>query len=114
MSNTSIENVKKEIQNKGAKWSTVDENLSKSLESSNIKNRLGLTVNKQELENLSKAKQKTDIKSLASEYNISSSQLTAPLTKLDWRNFNGQNTVTSIKNQLGCGSCVAFGVHCYS
>ncbi len=28
---------------------------------------------------------------------------------LDWRNYEGANYITPIRNQAGCGSCVAFG-----
>lgn len=31
-------------------------------------------------------------------------------TKVDWRSRNGGNYVTAIRDQAGCGSCVAFGV----
>jgi C1A family cysteine protease len=30
-------------------------------------------------------------------------------TAIDWRNFNGGNYITDIKNQGNCGSCVSFG-----
>jgi hypothetical protein len=34
---------------------------------------------------------------------------TIPSMELDWRNYNNQNYITPVKNQGGCGSCVAFG-----
>lgn len=30
-------------------------------------------------------------------------------TSIDWRNINGEDWTTGIRNQAGCGSCVAFG-----
>jgi hypothetical protein len=33
----------------------------------------------------------------------------ATLTQWDWRDYNGHNWVTAIRDQAGCGSCVVFG-----
>jgi C1A family cysteine protease len=31
-----------------------------------------------------------------------------PPSSIDWRNYSGKNFVTGVRNQLNCGSCVAF------
>lgn len=41
-------------------------------------------------------------------FDTESSPDAAPVS-IDWRNYNGQNYITPIKDQSTCGSCVAFG-----
>jgi C1A family cysteine protease len=111
MSSVSLEDVKREIRNKGAKWSTVERSLAAGLKSvPEISHKLGMTIPEEELTRLRGAKQKIDFGRLSSKFAGTKQKLAGPVSAVDWRNFNGKNAVTSIKDQKDCGSCVAFGV----
>jgi C1A family cysteine protease len=109
MSSVSIEEVQREIRNKNAKWQAV-KSISRELGSRNLRNSLGLRIKEEELQRLRSVRPRVDVDSLISQFGKSSQRLAGPVTSVDWRSYNEQNAVTSIKDQQGCGSCVAFGV----
>ncbi len=101
MKNQTLKIIQEEIQNEGFNWSAGETSISQ-LSEKEQEALLGLHITEEELEALEQL--------IASANKLQNIQ--APLSvpsSVDWRNNNGDWT-TSIRDQKGCGSCVAFGV----
>ena len=111
----SLDFLKAAVKDKGAEWQPAITSVSE-LSSEEQKDRLGLLPTNVELQLVTKFgldKPVTGGKSRRGSprrSNNSSNPGSAGLpSKWDWRNVNGVNWTTPIRDQNGCGSCVAFG-----
>jgi len=107
----SLENISAKIKETGAKWLAAKTSVSE-LSVEEQRNRLGLIPTSLELQMITKLGLDKPIG--ASRKSSQKSEKTNPgsvglPTSIDWKNVNGVNWTTPIKNQGGCGSCVAFG-----
>jgi C1A family cysteine protease len=88
-----LANIKASIESKGAQW-TAGENWVTRLSPEDRRNLLG---------------EMTEITGSAEAEESAPAVLDSAPTAIDWRNKDGQNWITPIRDQSSCGSCVAFG-----
>lgn len=96
MANINIAELSSQLRKAGAKW-TAMENVISKMEPQVRKKMLGFDTSNAMEANLT-----------ASAHGLEADLAFDPL--VDWRNRKGGNHVTAIKNQGGCGSCVSFCV----
>jgi C1A family cysteine protease len=104
MVSVNLEEIKRQISSRNAKWQVKDHPHSR-LSKEEVKFRLGLRVDREHLR-AARSRAPINIQEVIADFGKATGGLGAPPPRVDWRE---QDKVTPVKDQRGCGSCVAFG-----